>query len=207
MAELNTNIRGEQIRDNTIDESKLKVLNDPAEGYVLSWDSTSGQFEWSNLSSTQPVTEVPSGDINGSNTVFTITNSPVTGSLSVYLNGLYQEEGAGKDYQFDASTNTITFTDPPETGDILVVSYLKSTGAVVSGSSSYRTSFTNSDLSNGVLTVTHNLGQQYVLVQVYDNNDKMISPDEVTLVNSNSLQVDLSSFGTISGTWHVVVVS
>jgi hypothetical protein len=73
-------------------------------------------------------------------------------------------------------------------------------------SSSARVSFTNANLSSGILTVNHNLGQKYAIVQVFDNNDKQILPDYITLVTSNQCTIDLTSFGTISGTWSVVVL-
>lgn len=73
------------------------------------------------------------------------------------------------------------------------------------GGGSYSTAFTNSSLSSGVLTVTHNLEYEYVVVSVYDNTDKQIIPSEVTTVNANSLQVDLSGFVPITGTWHVTI--
>jgi len=88
------------------------------------------------------------------------------------------------------------------TGDF---TWVAQTGGVGSGNA-YTTSFTNGDLSSGVLTVTHNLGSTYPVVEVYDNNGKVITPDEITYVNTNSITVDLSSFGTISGTWNVRVV-
>ncbi len=69
----------------------------------------------------------------------------------------------------------------------------------------YRTTFQNSDLVSGVLTVTHNLGQQYPVVQLVDNNGKVIIPDDVNLSATNSLTVDLTSFGTLTGTWRVQV--
>jgi hypothetical protein len=72
---------------------------------------------------------------------------------------------------------------------------------------SYRTDFDNTDLASGILTVTHSLAQKYVLVQVYNNSDKMIIPDNITLTNTNSLSIDLGSFGTIAGTWNVVVIA
>lgn len=78
-------------------------------------------------------------------------------------------------------------------------------GSEVAIARAYRTSFNNAALSAGVLTVTHNLGQQYVTVAVYDNSEKQILPDEVTLSSTSALTVDLTSFGAISGTWNVVV--
>lgn len=70
-----------------------------------------------------------------------------------------------------------------------------------------RASFVNADLSSGILTVTHNLGYKYVVVQVYDNNDNLILPDEITVIDTDSLTIDLTSFGTITGTWNYIVLA
>jgi hypothetical protein len=67
--------------------------------------------------------ETPSGSINGSNTAFTLANTPTTGSEHVYLNGLLQESGGGNDYTI--STNTITMLTAPISGDKIRVSYRK----------------------------------------------------------------------------------
>ena len=70
---------------------------------------------------------------------------------------------------------------------------------------SYTTSFVDGDLTAGILTVTHSLSEQYVLCQVYNDSDQLVVPDDITLSSTSALAVDLSSFGTISGTWNVVV--
>ena len=67
--------------------------------------------------------ETPSGAIDDSNQTFTLANTPVAGSESVYLNGLLGEPGAGNDYTISGAT--ITYLDAPESGDKLRVSYLK----------------------------------------------------------------------------------
>jgi len=71
---------------------------------------------------------------------------------------------------------------------------------------SYYTTFINADLVAGILTVTHNLGTQYELVTVIDNNDKVIIPDDITFTNTTSLLVDLSSYGAITGTWKIFIL-
>lgn len=63
--------------------------------------------------------------------------------------------------------------------------------------------FVFANLSAGVLTITHNKGLStpYTLtVTISDNNNQEIKPDNVT-GSTNSVAVDLSSYGTISGTW------
>jgi hypothetical protein len=65
--------------------------------------------------------ETPSGAINGSNTQFTLANTPVAStSVSVWLNGLFQRYGV----DFSVSGSTISFLGtPPQTGDVLLASY------------------------------------------------------------------------------------
>ena len=67
--------------------------------------------------------ETPSGSVNGSNTAFTLANTPTTGSEHVYLNGMLQESGSGNDYTI--SGNAITYLTAPLTGDKIRVSYRK----------------------------------------------------------------------------------
>ena len=67
--------------------------------------------------------EIPSGSINGSNTAFTLANTPVVGSEHVYLNGVLQESGASNDYTI--SGTAITMLSAPLTGEKLRVSYRK----------------------------------------------------------------------------------
>ena len=67
--------------------------------------------------------ETPSGSINGSNTAFTLANTPTAGTVKLYLNGVRQKSGAGNDYTI--STNTITMTTAPISGDVLLADYMK----------------------------------------------------------------------------------
>ena len=67
--------------------------------------------------------EIPSGSINGSNTAFTLANSPVAGSEHIYLNGMLIESGAGNDYTISGAN--ITLLSAPLTGEKLRVTYRK----------------------------------------------------------------------------------
>lgn len=67
--------------------------------------------------------ETPFGSINGSNTAFSLANTPVAGSEMVFLNGVLQEPGAGNDYTISGAS--ITMLTAPLTGEKLVVTYRK----------------------------------------------------------------------------------
>ena len=66
--------------------------------------------------------ENESANCDGSTTAFTLSSLPLEMSVQVYLNGLLQESGSGKDYLWD--TTTITFATAPISGDILIVHYI-----------------------------------------------------------------------------------
>lgn len=65
--------------------------------------------------------ETPSGLINSSNATYTLTRTPVSVSLSLFLNGVLQRAGAGSDYTI--SGLTITMLNVPATGDTLLANY------------------------------------------------------------------------------------
>lgn len=63
--------------------------------------------------------------------------------------------------------------------------------------------FDDGDLSSGVLTITHSLGlaSPYVVdFLIVDNNQQIFEPDSVTF-GENTIEVDISSYGSITGTW------
>jgi hypothetical protein len=64
------------------------------------------------------------GSRNSINTIFTTTANFITGSTRVFRNGLRMTNGAGYDYT-ETSTNQITFANPPDSGDLLIVEYIK----------------------------------------------------------------------------------
>lgn len=68
--------------------------------------------------------EVPSGTVNGSNDTFTLSNSPLSNTLNLFLNGLRQKSGASNDYTLSGSTITFTAGMIPQTGDSLIAQYI-----------------------------------------------------------------------------------
>jgi hypothetical protein len=99
--------------------------------FVLTADSTQANgIKWAAnpaLATTNFVNgEVPTGTINGSNTTFTLANTPsVAASVHVFVNGLRQLLGTGNDYTFSSTTITFLTGSIPQTGDILFVDYMK----------------------------------------------------------------------------------
>lgn len=69
-----------------------------------------------------------------------------------------------------------------------------------------RGTFTNTNISGGQLTITHSLGQATVLVQIFDNNGKLVIPDDITLTSTTVSTVDLTSWATLTDTWSYIVV-
>ncbi|RLE37649.1 hypothetical protein DRJ17_06095 [Candidatus Woesearchaeota archaeon] len=104
-----------------IPESALNIFNAPTVGKYMKY--TSNGLEWVDLESahTHVDNETPSGLIDGANTEYTIANTPTAGTVKLYLNGLRQEAGSGKDYTI--SGTTITFAVAPEAGDVLLADY------------------------------------------------------------------------------------
>jgi hypothetical protein len=135
------------------------------------------------------------------------------GGLVTGLTGLT----AGTVYYLSGATaGALTSTEPTTVGYIskpVILSdsttsgfFYNMRGAAIGNPTAYNVSFTNASLSGGILTVNHALAVDYPNVTVYDNNKKVILPDDITSVTSNQLTIDLSSYGTITGTWYAVVL-
>lgn len=70
---------------------------------------------------TDVIGELPSGTINGTNTTFTLANTPIAGSLQIFLNGIGQRSGAANDYTI--SGDTITYLAAPVSPDVITANY------------------------------------------------------------------------------------
>ena len=123
--------------------------------------------------------EIPSGSVNGSNTSFTLANSPVSGTEQVFLNGMLQHQGVGNDYTI--SGDTITFATAPDAGWKLFVNYATGSYTVAPGGSAsagggveifQSSEFTWSNGSGQTLTMTHNKGKFPDEIKVFvDDSD------------------------------------
>lgn len=132
------------------------------------WIITNGIYV-EDLMSTITFGEVPTGTVNGTNTVFT-TAQPFT-SIEVFKNGL-RLKGAGNDYTVTNNT-TITFTTAPTAGTLLLVNYVMGNQTYLVGSNSLVTDETPSGSVNGVNT-TFTTAQPYIggSLQVFVNGVK-----------------------------------
>lgn len=72
------------------------------------------------------VQEAPSGTVNGSNTAFTLTNTPITNGLMLFKNGQLLKAGGSDDYTI-SGVNITMATAPSSTGqaDVLWAVYFK----------------------------------------------------------------------------------
>lgn len=157
-------IRGGQIRSGTIANEQIASNAQIALSKIAGGTDLSNRV--SNLEDDAVVTrEVPSGSVNGSNTTFTLANTPVAGSEQVYLNGLLQDPGQGNSYTISGAV--ITFLSAPISGDEIHVTYATGNYMVAPGGSGAGFTYTDSSVftwpgnTSGnptVQTYTHNHG-------------------------------------------------
>lgn len=124
-----------KIANDTILEAKLDVTNAPTEGYFLTFDNASGGFTWVESPATSGVQEADlkkddfSATLNGILADFDLTEIPVIASLQVYINGMLQQEGSGKDYELNpdsGDTKTIRIAgDKLANGEKLIAHYIQ----------------------------------------------------------------------------------
>lgn len=98
-------------------QSKLNLKS--GANVTLTADSLGGVTIAAAGSSTTAVTQTPAGTLNGSNRTFTLSYTPATGSLALWLNGV--EQVPTTDYT--SSGATVTFTVAPRSSDLMVAEY------------------------------------------------------------------------------------
>jgi len=192
-------------------DALIKAINQTTHGFVVG--------DWLRNNGSVYVKAIADSDTNAEvlgvvSTVTDVDNFSLT--TSGYVTGL-SGLTAGEGHFLDPDTaGAITDTATTTEGDIIkpiLIADSATSGFVVNmlgtevvATTSFYQSFVDANLSSGVLTVTHNLGHKFCIVQIFDNNDDKINPDDITLTGNNTLDIDLTSFGTITGTWQVVVL-
>lgn len=68
--------------------------------------------------------------------------------------------------------------------------------------------FDNADLDAfGNIVITHSLGTENILSQIFDDDGYLIMPDELKIVDVDSMIINVASFQPIIGNWNVVISS
>ena len=117
--------------DYTISGATITMAVAPVAGTIILFDYevSSGTFAQGVNNFLPPA--VPTGLVNGSNTVFTCASSYIGGTLQVYINGILQAPTTHYT-ETTPSTGVFTMSDAPSTGDNILVVYqhtLSSTGS------------------------------------------------------------------------------
>jgi hypothetical protein len=99
----------------------------------------------------------------------------------------------------DTTTGDQPDVSPTKWAEFPISPATSNTSASVDGT------FVNADLVAGILTVAHGIGSQAVEVTVYNDSWKIIGPTDVTAIDASTVDIDISDFGTISGTWRYVI--
>jgi hypothetical protein len=114
---------------NSIVEADLAMANSPTTDYVITWNGSAMEWAAADTSAVMDAdivaNEIPAGSVNGTNVAYALADAPVSTSVQIYLNGLMQQPGSGKDYELSGTAlQTVTFATAPETGDILLANYV-----------------------------------------------------------------------------------
>lgn len=66
-------------------------------------------------------------------------------------------------------------------------------------------SLTNEDLTAGKKVVSHDLNRDIADVTIRNNLNQLVNADDVKIVSLTSVEVDLSSYSPIVGTWKLLI--
>jgi hypothetical protein len=121
-----TVINGATAKGTLVDGDKFSIVDSEAAGVLKT-------SLWSVIKSTLKTyfmslyicREVPSGVKNGSNAIFTLANTPVSGTEMIFVNGLLMNAGAGNDYTISTATITFLTGAIPISTDVILVTYWK----------------------------------------------------------------------------------
>ena len=104
-------------------------------------------------------------------------------------------------------TGELVLGDLSATGTASSSTFLRGDNSWAAASASSTDAFDNASLAAGVYTFTHELGNQYPVIKVYNNSNKEVSPDDIECTYTDTAAITLTSFGTLAGTWNVTGVA
>lgn len=146
--------------------------------------------------STELVTSAKLHSLVDSATISGIVNAEISASAAIADSKLATISTAGK----VSGAALTSLANIPAGAGVIPAANLPATGGVAT-----ELSFVNADLSSGVLTVTHSEGLAAgytAIVTVVNNSGAVIIPDAINTFAANSFKVDLTSYGTLTGTWY-----
>lgn len=106
--------------DYTVAGTTINMAEAPPLGSVLLADYATSTSIYQDAVTGIVTNQVPTGAVDGSNTLFTTPSSYVAGSLEVWINGLKQIPGT---HYTTTTPTTFTMSDAPATGDNIIVNY------------------------------------------------------------------------------------
>ena len=189
-------------------------VNDNAKAMEFIWAAvTAGNFIISGLAPTDGGgldIDYAAGVVNVGGTQYSVAASSKTTTGSGTI------DTGQPNYLYVDSSGVMQVATTVPTGDFVPIAIVDSAAAAITRIADVRPfpsvnkftgSFDDGDLSSGVLTVTHNFNRSTPLaVAVWSNTNKEFEVDDIDYVGVNSLTIDLSSYGTITGTWKFTVM-
>jgi hypothetical protein len=75
----------------------------------------------------------------------------------------------------------------------------------VDAASGFRTTFDNTKLSNGLISFSHGLNEDFPFVQLWSSGREIVIPDIISSLNANTVTISLASYGNIVGNWTAII--
>lgn len=117
-----------------------------------------------------------------------------------------------EDQSGGGSTTLAALTDVniPSPSDGEVLTYDNGTSkwiaGAAAGATTYYNTFDDGDLdSSGILAINHGLGENFPHVIIFDENSQQVQADNIENIDSDNIEVELSTFAPLTGTWKIRV--
>jgi hypothetical protein len=179
---------------NVTDDRQMKAITVNTDSYVPQWNGTSGDTLKDGLALQ---TDISDSD----------TSIPTSGAVMAYIAAYKLDDLADPEDNTDLDTTITAHGLCPKLSND-ETEFLNGIGTWTQIVSRYEDTFDNDDLiaGSGSLTITHSLSETHVCVALFDDSDNAVAgPDYLTPVDENNVTLVMKSFGTITGTWTVVV--